>query len=182
MSSPRVIIQIAILGAQIFGKALAAGAKQAVQNAKHRPGMAEEAAGVRNADAITQTHKMTLDEAHLILNAKKGDSLTTALKNYENLFKINSPSEAPKPSTPAPSNAGPSTASSRRTGAAATAPMRFHSHYIQSKVVRARERIEAEMKIQQEAEDAQRSGITPDAEVPPAAPSESKAPPPPPPS
>ncbi|KAG9007604.1 hypothetical protein FRB94_013622 [Tulasnella sp. JGI-2019a] len=179
MSSPRVLIQIAIVGAQIFGKALAAAGKQAVQNAKHRPGMAEEAAGVRNADAITQTHKMTLDEAHLILNAKKGDSLTTVLKNYENLFKINSPSEAPKASASTPSPNATSTATGRRAAAAA-APIRYHSHYIQSKVVRARERIEAEMKIQQEAEDAQRSG-TSSAEALPA-PSETTTPPPPPPA
>jgi len=180
MSSPRVLIQIAIVGAQIFGRALAAAGKQAVQNAKHRPGAAEEAAGVRNADAITQTHKMTLDEAHLILNAKKGDSLSTVLKNYENLFKINSPSEAPKASSGTPPNSTTSTAAGRRAAAAAAAPIRFHSHYIQSKVVRARERIEAELKIQQEAEDAQRSGTTASTEVPPAAPSETRAPPPPP--
>ncbi|KAG8897545.1 hypothetical protein FRB99_008094 [Tulasnella sp. 403] len=151
MSSPRAIIQIAILGAQIFGKALMAAGKQAVKNAKHRPGGAEEIVGGRGADALTQTHRMTLDEAHLILNVKKGDPIESIIKNYEHLFKINSP--------PAPPTGEATTTA--RTGGRHHPATRFHSHYIQSKVVRARERIEAELKIQQEAEDARRLGETP---------------------
>lgn len=52
-------------------------------------------------------------------------------QNYEHLFKANAPPEVPP--TPAP-------------GARGT-PTSRHSHYLQSKVVRARERIEAELAI-----------------------------------
>lgn len=150
MSSPRVIIQVAIAGAQILSKAFLAAGRQAVANAKHRPGAAEEAAGVRGADSLTQTHRLTVDEAHLILNAKRGDPLSQILKNYEVLFKANSPPEPPTAQATAAAGA-------RSRGAT----HRFHSHYIQSKVVRARERIEAEFEIQQEAENAQRAGEQP---------------------
>lgn len=51
------------------------------------------------------------------------------MQNYDHLFKANSP--APKPDKP--------------VSAKLTPPS--HSHYLQSKVVRARERIEAELKI-----------------------------------
>jgi len=72
---------------------------------------------------------MTMDEAQLILNVKRSDGLEQTLKNYEHLFKANSPPVLDKSS------------SSRSTSAPA------YSHYLQSKVVRAKERIEAEMKI-----------------------------------
>jgi import inner membrane translocase subunit TIM16 len=94
---------------------------------------------------------MTLDEAHVILNAKRGDNLEHILRvrlgvllsggfffsddifflhqNYEQLFKANAPPETLPKTTPR------SMATPR------------HSHYLQSKVVRARERIEAEWKI-----------------------------------
>ncbi|KIO32230.1 hypothetical protein M407DRAFT_241506 [Tulasnella calospora MUT 4182] len=151
MSSPRVIVQVAIAGAQILGRAFLAAGRQAVANAKHRQGAAEEAAGVQGtADNLTQTHRMTVDEAHLILNAKRGDPLSQILQNYEVLFKANSPPEAPTAQATAAAGA-------RRKGAT----QRFHSHYIQSKVVRAKERIEAELEIEQEAENAQRAAEQP---------------------
>ncbi|KAG6862221.1 hypothetical protein C0995_002152 [Termitomyces sp. Mi166 len=89
---------------------------------------------------------MTLDEASLILNVKREDSLEQILKNYEHLFKANSPS--PPPEKPMRGKALQPT----------------HSHYLQSKVFRARERIEAELKLQ----DA------------PALPADAQTPPPPP--
>lgn len=166
----------------------------------------EEAAGVRNADAITQTHRMTLDEAHLILNAKKGDPVDVVIKvrcicgmneaapkltsgrdatqNYEHLFKINSPPEAPTPSASSSSASASASSTPSSSGGRRPPPttLRFHSHYLQSKIVRARERIEAELKILQEAEDAKRMGYTkPEAELPPSSES-SRTPPPPPPS
>ncbi|KAG8926108.1 hypothetical protein FRC02_009200 [Tulasnella sp. 418] len=145
MSSPRAIVQIAILGAQILGRAFMAAGKQAVKNAQYRPGAAagEEVAGLRNAasgsptDILTREHRMTFDEAHLILNAKRGDPIDAIIKNYEALFKANSPPAPPAPETVRPGRAPPA---------------RFHSHYLQSKVVRARERIEAEMELLREAE------------------------------
>ena len=84
---------------------------------------------------MTRAHRMTLDEARMILNMKTDVSVTDAMRRegipeslrnelaerYERLFTINAP--------PAPKG---------KTGGGAG------SFYVQSKVVRARERIEAE--------------------------------------
>ncbi|KAH7925960.1 protein transporter [Leucogyrophana mollusca] len=142
MSAPKIIVQILVTGAQIFGKALFEAGRQAVKNAKHSPqgAIASDAAGVRNAtsgsatDKLTREHRMTLDEAHLILNVKRGEALENVLKNYEHLFKVNSP--RPPPEAP---KAG------ARAGKQPAPPA--HSHYLQSKVIRAKERIEAELKV-----------------------------------
>ncbi|KAF9263440.1 protein transporter [Marasmius fiardii PR-910] len=142
MASPRILIQIVLTGSKILGKAFLEAGRQAVKNAKHRPAGAiagSDVAGVSNAssgsmtDQLTRQLRMTLDEAHLILNAKRGEELEKVLSNYEHLFKVNSPPAAP----PTPS-----------AGKAKAAPA--HSHYIQSKVVRARERIEAELEVANE--------------------------------
>ena len=63
-----------------------------------------------------------------------GDSRPAFAQNYEHLYKANSPPAAPPKSTPGTRGAAPSS----------------YSHYIQSKVVRARERIEAELKVAEE--------------------------------
>ncbi|KAF9792897.1 hypothetical protein BJ322DRAFT_1031898 [Thelephora terrestris] len=140
MSAPRAIIQILITGTQIFGKALYAAGTQAVKNAKQRPeALGADVAGVGKAtsgsvtDKLTREHRLTLDEAHLILNTKKEDQLERVLTNYEHLFKQNSPPETTTPAKPV---------------AGKRAQAKYHSHYLQSKVVRARERIEAEHKLQ----------------------------------
>jgi import inner membrane translocase subunit TIM16 len=60
-------------------------------DAKHSPqgAIGSDVAGVRNAtsgsltDKLTREHRMTLDEAHLILNVKRGETL-------ENVLKVNS--------------------------------------------------------------------------------------------
>ncbi|KAI0046082.1 protein transporter [Auriscalpium vulgare] len=140
MSAPKIIIQILVTGTQIFGKALFEAGRQAVKNAKHRPDgvIGSDVAGVRNAttgsatDKLTREHRMTLDEAHLILNLKRGEELERVVQNYEHLFKANSPPEAPP--KPAARGSAPPT----------------NSHYLLSKVVRARERIEAELKVADE--------------------------------
>lgn len=94
------------------------------------------------ANAITLAHRMTLDEAKLILNVKndisaaamkKEGGVTEAIRselgeNYERLFKINAP--------PAPKG--------KEGGGSG-------SFYIQSKIVRARERIEEEWKLLEKA-------------------------------
>jgi import inner membrane translocase subunit TIM16 len=105
-------------------------------------------------DKLTREHRMTLDEAHLILNTKREEGIEQILKvrplvyrhhaptccdlwtdqNYEHLFRANAPPEVP-PTTSAP-------------GGRATATIPRHSHYLQSKVVRARERIEAELEVE----------------------------------
>ncbi|KAI0745980.1 hypothetical protein C8Q76DRAFT_46422 [Earliella scabrosa] len=153
-----VIVQIAIASAKIFGKALYAAGKQAAANARYRPpgGLGSDVAGVGNAtsgsltDKLTREHRMTADEARLILNVKKEDSVERILQNYEHLFKQNSP--PPPPAKPV----------------SAKQPQPAHSHYLQSKVVRAKERLEAELK----AELAEK-------EAPPPPPPDAPSPPPP---
>ncbi|KAJ8516054.1 hypothetical protein ONZ45_g6606 [Pleurotus djamor] len=148
---PKLIISIVVAASRILGKAFYEAGRQAVKNAKHSPqaALAGDAAGVGNAtsgsvtDQLTRTHRMTLDEAHLILNSKKGDGMEAILKHYEHLFKANSPPPpAPKPTS----------------GRAPPPPA--HSHYLQSKVVRARERIEAEVKASESPAQAQPSAKT----------------------
>ncbi|KAI1781591.1 hypothetical protein LXA43DRAFT_978017 [Ganoderma leucocontextum] len=138
MSSPRAIVQIAIAGAKIFGKAFYAAGKQAAANAKYRPagGAGGDVDGVGNAttgsvtDKLTREHRITLDEARLILNVKKEESVERVLQSYEHLFKQNSP--PPPPEKPAPRSS--------------KTPPPAYSHYLQSKVVRAKERLDAELK------------------------------------
>ncbi|KZT57744.1 hypothetical protein CALCODRAFT_405085, partial [Calocera cornea HHB12733] len=133
-SSPRAIIQILVTGSQILGKAFWEAGRQAVKNAKYTPSNAigGDVAGVSGAtsgsvtDVLTRQHRMTLDEAHLILNTRKADTLPVVLQKYEHLFKQNSPPPPPEAGKPAPKVPPP------------------YSHYLQSKVVRAKERIEAE--------------------------------------
>ncbi|GJE94423.1 hypothetical protein PsYK624_105920 [Phanerochaete sordida] len=162
MSSPKVIVQIAIAGAQILGKAFAAAGRQAVANAKYRPeALGGDVAGMQNAtsgsltDRLTREHRMTLDEARLILNVKKDEPAERILQHYEYLFKANSPPAAPPKPTP---------------GKKPTA--QYWSHYLQSKVVRARERIEAESS----AAEAEASAPAQNADTPPPPPPPSQNP------
>ncbi|EKM54610.1 uncharacterized protein PHACADRAFT_197043 [Phanerochaete carnosa HHB-10118-sp] len=148
-----LIVQIAIAGAQILGKAFLAAGRQAAANAKYRPeAISGDVAGMRNAtsgsftDRLTREHLMTLDEARLILNAKKEDPMETVLQHCEHLFKANSPPAAP----PKPQPGKKSTS-------------QYWSHYLQSKIVRARERIEAETK----AAEAEHSAPIQNADAPP---------------
>jgi hypothetical protein len=95
------------------------------------------AGGSSPSNALTGTHRMTLDEAKMILNLKNDISLAAQRQpsiheqakkeleeHYERLFTINAP--------PAPKG---------KTGGGSG------SFYVQSKIVRARERIEAEWKM-----------------------------------
>ncbi|KDQ27826.1 hypothetical protein PLEOSDRAFT_1112729 [Pleurotus ostreatus PC15] len=136
---PKLLISIVVAATRILGKAFLEAGRQAVKNAKHAPqnAIGADVAGVSNAtsgtitDQLTRQHRMTLDEAHLILNIKRGESMENVLKHYEHLFKANSP----PPPLPKPQATG-----------GKVPPPPAHSHYLQSKVVRARERIEAEVK------------------------------------
>ncbi|TCD61703.1 hypothetical protein EIP91_008033 [Steccherinum ochraceum] len=128
-----------------------------------------DVAGIRNAtsgsitDKLTREHRMTLDEAHLILNTKKEEPLESILQHYEHLFKANSPPVA-EPAAAAPKAKG-----------GKQPPPPAHSHYVQSKVVRARERIEAELQGGVEPEPPSSTTSAPP-------PSQNSPPPPPPPS
>ncbi|KAJ4468184.1 hypothetical protein J3R30DRAFT_1682557 [Lentinula aciculospora] len=169
MSSPRAIIQILITGTRILGKAFFEAGRQAAKNARApTPGsLGNDVAGVGHAssssitDQLTRQHRMTLDEAHLILNVKRGEEMENVLKHYEHLFKANSPPQPP---------------ANTDTPKTARSPGQFYSHYLQSKVFRARERIEAESNIvvEGEAEATQKAGQK--------AESSSSHPPPPPPT
>ncbi|GAA6041329.1 hypothetical protein JCM8097_007664 [Rhodosporidiobolus ruineniae] len=128
MSAPRVVAQVVLLGSQILGKAFVQAWRQAARNARS-PAAEAAAGGGRNGnvDALTRNMGMTLDEAANILNVKRAGiqaaeetELQQMLKNFDHLFTANAP---------------------------LTAEGKPHSsHYLQSKVVRAKERIEAEMK------------------------------------
>lgn len=78
------------------------------------------------------------------------------MQNYDHLFKVNSPPPAPEK--------GAKPAAGKKT-------LAFYSHYLQSKVVRARERLEAESKLAETPAEAE-------AEVPKAEDSSSSPPPP----
>ncbi|TEB37557.1 hypothetical protein FA13DRAFT_1621883, partial [Coprinellus micaceus] len=87
-SSPRVIVQIFLSGTRALGRAFYEAGRQATKSAS--PGLpgviAGDAAGVGNAtsgsftDKLTREHRMTLDEASLILNVKKDTPLEQILK------------------------------------------------------------------------------------------------------
>ena len=67
---------------------MANGKKSCLADAKHRPhgAIGSEVEGVGNAttgsatDKLTREHRMTLDEAHLILNAKRGEAVERILQ------------------------------------------------------------------------------------------------------
>ncbi|GAA5991645.1 hypothetical protein JCM10908_001071 [Rhodotorula pacifica] len=131
MSAPRVIAQVVILGSQILGKAFVQAWRQAARNARaggEATGGAAGTSGGRagSVDAITRNHGMTIDEAANILNVKRAGiqaaeetELQKMLKNFDHLFQANTPlTPEGKPHS---------------------------SHYLQSKIVRAKERIEAEL-------------------------------------
>ncbi|KZW00258.1 hypothetical protein EXIGLDRAFT_711427 [Exidia glandulosa HHB12029] len=156
MSSPRVIVQLVIVGSRILGKALLEAGRQAVKNAKHRPqGGIGDAAGVGNArsgsvtDRLTREHLMTLDEARMILNLKQNEPMEKVLQHYEHLFQANAPPVAAEAKAAAEGAAGG--AQQGRFFNSRGAGPRYHSIYLQSKIVRARERIEAETKLAEEA-------------------------------
>ncbi|WRT69976.1 uncharacterized protein IL334_006969 [Kwoniella shivajii] len=137
MSAPRVIAELVVTGVRVLGKATAAAGSQAVRNFKHKPEGASDSGPVGSGSSknkLTGQLNMSLDEAHLILNVKKDDPLDIIQKHYDSIFKANS---APPP---AAADAKPPPGSSGKK----SARIPTHSHYLQSKVFRALERIKAE--------------------------------------
>ena len=109
----RLISQIVITGARVFGKAFSESYKQAQASSQY----AKQAAKSGTA-AATYTSGMTLDESCKILNVKppvggKID-LETVMDRYKKMYDQNAPPKG--------------------------------SFYLQSKILRARERIEAEIR------------------------------------
>ncbi|CAO1638263.1 unnamed protein product [Parajaminaea phylloscopi] len=132
MSLPQLLARVLIQGTQIVGKAFLEAGRQAGRNFRATPeaaagGAASSASGDAKGDQLTRTHRMTLEEARMILNIKpqEAEPLEEArerlIKVYDHLFAVNTP--------PAPKG--------QKGGGSG-------SFYMQSKVVRARQRIEAE--------------------------------------
>ncbi|CDZ98237.1 Uncharacterized conserved protein [Phaffia rhodozyma] len=149
---PKIVTQVVLSGTKVLGRAFYEAGRQAYKNTQYKP--AEAATGEEGASAVdkdgntnstttaglTRSLKMTLSEAQLILNVKDEDSLDKIKANYEHLFAANSPPK-PDPDAPPPVST-PATAKAKR--AAAKNIQTLHSHYLQSKVFRALERIESE--------------------------------------
>ncbi|KAK6909164.1 hypothetical protein L486_01180 [Kwoniella mangroviensis CBS 10435] len=153
MSAPRVIAELVVTGIRVLGKATAAAGQQAVRNFKHKPEGAPDSGPVGTGSSknkITSQLNMSLDEAHLILNVKKDDPMEVIQKHYDSIFTANGPPTV-KPET----HTTPSS-SAKKSSRTPT-----HSHYLQSKVFRALERIKAE----REAE-APPPPSTPEAPIP----------------
>ncbi|WVR09651.1 hypothetical protein IAU60_006725 [Kwoniella sp. DSM 27419] len=139
MSAPRVIAELVVTGIRVLGKATAAAGSQAVRNFKHKPEGSPDSAPVGSGSSknkITSQLNMSLDEAHLILNVKKDEPMEIIQKHYDTIFAANSP---PAPSAKPEAHTTPASAAGKKASRAPT-----HSHYLQSKVFRALERIKAE--------------------------------------
>ncbi|KAG7529495.1 hypothetical protein FFLO_05602 [Filobasidium floriforme] len=112
--------------------------RQAVANARHKPeGVADSGkagGGSGKTQNLSSSLGMSFEEAQLILNVKKGDSMEKILENYERIFKANAKPEPPAATDP----------KAKPTGRKGKAPAVIYSHYLQSKVYRALERIKAE--------------------------------------
>ncbi|WVW86426.1 hypothetical protein I302_108474 [Kwoniella bestiolae CBS 10118] len=137
MSAPRVIAELVVTGIRVLGKATAAAGSQAVKNFKHKPeGAVDSGPGGAGSskNKITSQLNMSLDEAHLILNVKKDDAMEVIQKHYDQIFAANGPPTV-KPET----HTTPSSSAAKKSSRTPT-----HSHYLQSKVFRALERIKAE--------------------------------------
>ncbi|KAG8834715.1 hypothetical protein FRC17_007621 [Serendipita sp. 399] len=153
-----------IVGGRIFGKALYQAARQAYKNAQHRPILASggDAVGVQNAtsmsitDKLTREHKMTADEARLILNIGKEEGIERMMKQFDHLVKANTPRPPPEGTPPA---------------AAAKLPQQHTSTYLLAKVVRARERLEAEVVALSEEQLIGKDAVNAAAKDPPPPPS-----------
>ncbi|KAF9886025.1 mitochondrial import inner membrane translocase subunit TIM16 [Aspergillus nanangensis] len=118
----RIVTQVVVTGARVFGRAFAEAYKQASASSKH--------SGKNGKAAAFTSSGLTLDEACKILNVKPPQAgeanIDSAMERFKKLFDLNDPQKG-------------------------------GSFYLQSKILRARERIEmevrqAERKVAEEAE------------------------------
>ncbi|KXS12501.1 protein transporter [Gonapodya prolifera JEL478] len=117
MSLPRIITQIVLQGTTIVGKAFVEAWREVAASAANDAARAATAGGPK-ANAMTRQTGMTFEEAAMILHVdKESPSPKEVLKRYEHLFKVNAP----------PREGGQG------------------SFYLQSKVFRAKERIDMEL-------------------------------------
>ncbi|KAL4997213.1 Pam16-domain-containing protein [Aspergillus recurvatus] len=107
----RIVTQVVVTGARVFGRAFAEAYKQASAASKYQQKTGKSTGGSSSG--------ITLDEACKILNVKPPQSGETNLENvmerFKKLFDLNDPQKG-------------------------------GSFYLQSKILRARERIEAEVR------------------------------------
>ncbi|TXT05165.1 uncharacterized protein COLE_06485 [Cutaneotrichosporon oleaginosum] len=120
-------------------------------NARHRPEApdAGPSGPGGGSKSVTQDLGMSLEEAHMILNVKKEESMEKILESYERIFAANGPPPPPKEKEAVGAQAGAQNARQRSKAKGPT-----HSHYLQSKVYRALERIKAEREGQEAAAEA----------------------------
>jgi mitochondrial import inner membrane translocase subunit TIM16 len=121
--------------------------------------IAGDAAGVANAtsgsatDKLTREHRMTLDEASLILILNRGDPLEAATKlppPFPSLPLSLSPFRSPHMTSPLRTTSTSSKSTRPRPRpqkAQVPPPAPAHSYYLQPKVVRALERLQAEARF-----------------------------------
>ncbi|KAA1086660.1 hypothetical protein PGT21_007211 [Puccinia graminis f. sp. tritici] len=136
MSIPRIVSQVVILGSQILGKAFVEAYRQAARNARSGTSHAASAGERGGANlgnmagdgsVITRKHKMTVDEACQILNVKnvpfsEGPTQTVVSEELANMLKAYERMYQANENT---------------------------SKYLLSKVVRAKDRISAEVELSQ---------------------------------
>lgn len=115
----RAIIQVAITGARVFGRAFAEAWRQASASQKYAAAAAKSGGSMPGATSTFASSGLTLDEACKILNVpppKGGKAdLEHVMERFKRMFDMNEPK-----------NGG--------------------SFYLQSKILRARERIEMEVR------------------------------------
>ncbi|KAI9604385.1 hypothetical protein KEM48_000506 [Puccinia striiformis f. sp. tritici PST-130] len=136
MSLPRIVSQVVILGSQILGKAFVEAYRQAARNARsgtsHSTGAGERGGANLGSNLageggpmITRKHKMTVDEACQILNVKnvafsEGPNQPIVSEELSNMLKAYERMFQANEKT---------------------------SKYLLSKVVRAKDRISAEVEL-----------------------------------
>lgn len=93
-SLPQLLARVLIQGTQIVGKAFLEAGRQAGRNFRATPeaaagGAAAGSGSDAKGDQLTRTHRMTLEEARMILNikAQEGEALEEA---REKLTKVSS--------------------------------------------------------------------------------------------
>ena len=116
LKAHRIVSQVIITGARVFGRAFAEAYRQSQANAKY---LAQAKKGNTSAASTFASAGLTLDEACRILNVKPPQGGQADLKQtterFKKLFDLNDPQKG-------------------------------GSFYLQSKILRARERIEMEVR------------------------------------
>ena len=139
-----------------FTKAFIQMSKQAVANATQKSELQESSNNSKDGSdneklagnttqALTRKMRMTIDEANLILNVKRDTEFEIIKQNYDHLFKVNSPPQLSKEELEKQQQLKQQQKRSHLNKQSTI--LNPYSHYLQSKVVRAFERIQAENEL-----------------------------------